>query len=173
MRTWFIHWGTAAFVFFMLLTSLPYLHFSALWSTRQGWLWAHMIIGWLVVGITLARLLRLPFLRRHSPPHLLAPGGARAAIKLIILCALLAALATGIVIYRPSPLGPKIHILSLEAVGVLLHVGHGSHLSLISWHLYLANLLAVVLLIHIILAICPSGPLRSRPIVWLWQSKSR
>ena len=128
-----------------------------------------MSVGWILVGVTAVRLLLLALPQRGGGVRILRPRGLLAIIKVVLLVSLAIILATGALIYRPSPLSPRIYLFGLFEAGAVVNLGHALHLQFIISHRYLAYAFAVFFIIHTYFAL--ESPTRSgpAPIAWLWK----
>jgi cytochrome b561 len=169
MTTWLLHWITAALVALMLLASLPIPYPDFVRIPPPLWTGIHMSIGWILMAATAVRFLVLVLPRRRAGVRIFRPGGSRALMKVLLLVSLAVILATGAVIYRPSPLSPRIYLFGVFEASAVVNLDHITHLQFIISHRYLAYALTVFLIIHIYFAFerpTPSGP---APILWLWR----
>jgi cytochrome b561 len=169
MTTWLLHWTTAALVALMLLASLPIPYPNFVRVSPSLWMGIHMSVGWILVVITAVRLMVLALLRRRGDVRIFRPRGLRALMKVLLLASLAVILATGVVIYRPSPLSPRIYLFDLFQAGAVVNLGHAIHLQFIISHRYLAYALAVFFIIHTYFAFENSSRSGSAPIAWLWR----
>lgn len=169
MTTWLLHWTTAALVALMLLASLPIPYPDSIRVSPSLWMGIHMSVGWILVVITAVRLMVLALLRPRGDVRIFRPRGLRALMKVLLLASLAVILATGVVIYRPSPLSPRIYLFDLFQAGAVVNLGHAIHLQFIMFHRYLAYALTVFFIIHTYFAF--ENPSRSgpAPIGWLWR----
>lgn len=171
MTTWSLHWVTAVLVALMLLASLPIPYPNFVRIPPSTWMAIHMSVGWVLMVVTAVRLLALALAlpRRQGSVRILRPRGLRALMKVLLLVSLTVVLTTGTLIYRPSPLSPRIYLFGLLEAGAVVKLGHAVHLQFINFHRYLAYALAVFFIIHTYFAFEPptrSGPI---PISWLWR----
>ena len=169
MTTWLLHWITAALVALMLLASLPIPYPDFVHIPPSLWMGIHMSVGWILMVVTAGRFLVLALPQRGGSVRIFRPRGLRALMKVLLLVSLAVILATGAIIYRPSPLSPRIYLFGLFEAGALVNLGHAIHLQFIISHRYLAYALAVFFIIHTYFAFekpSRSGP---APIAWLWR----
>ncbi len=169
MRTWLLHWSTALLVALMLLASLPIPYPDFVRMPPSLWMGIHMSAGWILVAITAVRFLLLAMPHRGGGVRILRPRGLHAILKAVLLVSLTAVLATGVVIFRPSPLGPRILLFGHIEADALFNLAHAMHLQLTISHRYLGYALALFLIIHIYFAF--ESPTRTAPvpIAWLWK----
>lgn len=169
MRTWLLHWATALLVTPMLFASLPISYPEFLRISPSLWMGVHMTAGWALVAVTAVRLLLLALPHPGDGVRILRPRGSRALTKIALLMFLAAILATGTIIYRPSPLGPRIYLFGLFEAGALVIFDHSMHLQTIIAHRYLAYAFAIVLIIHTYFAFESPARRGPAPIAWLWK----
>lgn len=162
LKSWVVHWTTAALTVAILVTSfLPQLAPSS----RAGGMSVHLSLGWTLLLITVVRF-SIALVQR--PAWRLLPG-ARQVPAVGTLATLLGCAALGTLLFRPSPLGGKSYLFGLVPAPSLHWLDHGSLLWVLPLHRYLAYGLLGILAIHVLLAFIPhrkAGPL---PIRWLWR----
>ena len=173
MRTWLLHWTTALLVALMIFTSLPITYPNFIRIPPSLWMGIHMSVGWTLVAVTAVRLPLLVLPHRGGGVRIFRPRGFRALTKVVLLLSLAAILATGTVIYRSSPLAPRIYLFGLIEAGALASLDHAIHLQFIVTHRYLAYALAVFLIIHTYFAF--ENPARTGHVLiaWLWNRVSK
>ena len=172
MRTWFLHWLSAGLVLAVLLASLP-VSYPAWLVSEKEWTSIHMSIGWTLVAITAIRLLLMLKPDRMARVRILRPRGPRAWLKILLLFSLVAVLATGAVIYRPSPLGFSVYLFGLLKAGAIVDLGHATHMQVISAHRYLAYALAALYAVHAWLAFRRTSKAAILPVSWIWTGVAR
>jgi cytochrome b561 len=158
---WSAHWISAAFALALLATSvMP----GILLLSRAPWLSLHLTLGWTLLAITVYRCvaaLKGQGQRRSlSAPRVIVAWASFAVVCLTI--------ATGILLFRPSPLGGKVYLYGLFPAPSLHFLPHNAMSVLIQSHHYFAYGLLLIIAVHVLLAFVPhrkAGPL---PVRWLW-----
>ena len=173
MRTWLLHWLSAALLLTMLLASLPVPYPSWLLVSEKLWTNIHMSIGWTLVAITAIRLLLMLQPDRMARVRILRPRGARAWLKMLLLFSLVAVLATGAVSYRPSPLGFPVYLFGMLKAEAIVDLGHATHMQVIAAHRYLAYALAALYAAHAGLAFRRPSMAAILPVSWIWTGAAR
>lgn len=160
-QVWFAYWSSAAVAFPLLVTSvMP----GMLPLSHATWLSLHLSLGWTLLTITIYRCIAaLKWMGQRQ--RLGAPRGIVAWASFAVLSV---TIATGLPLFRPSPLGGKVYLFGFFRPPSFHFPAHNAIMVLLQTHHYLAYGLSLLFAAHVFLAFVPyrkAGPLPAR---WLW-----
>ncbi len=171
ITVWVLHWTSALWVIFLLLTSLT----SGLGLTARlfpgSWMNWHLSIGILLLVATAARLVLLfkgNFLT--SIRQLFAHW-----IKLTLLLIVFIAGLLGLVVFQKPPFGPSGVLFGSFPMPTLIRLDHSIHNVIINLHIALSCIIAVLLIFHMKAGFqrLPSiGRSRLAVMLWPWPKNS-
>ena len=163
-----LHWVSAFLMMIILATSLG----SGLGFTSRfpaNWMTLHLTVGVSLLVLTTMRLSRSLRSMIKSGNGKAWPRNRQKLAQSTLLVLALTAIASGLIIYQPSPLGRPSYVFGILSMPTLVRLDHAIHGKVIAAHIAIAVALFILMLGHVRTALsrdCNTGRFRLGAMIW-------